>query len=296
MPWSYTAVIALGTTATLLLLEFATGLARGRKVYALRDTLANVSAYLLYLVIAAVYGYLAYLIMTYAQLTYNLFFARALGVAYWPCLILAEDFCFYCFHRSSHKFGLLWASHVTHHSSDRFNLSTGLRQTWVPFVALPFWLPLALIGFDPVHILMIQSASLFYQFLMHTQVIDLPRAWGLLFNTPSHHRVHHGRNPQYIDRNFGGLLIVWDRLFGTFTAEAAPVHFGVEPAPARSDVLFIQFAGFADWLQSLIGRTKPMAKEDGYATQKNSYALAVLLFLVCAAALIGAILNPRWFL
>ena len=110
--------------------------------------------------------------------------------------------------------------HVVHHSSQHYNLSTALRQTWVPMTYLPFWLPLLLLGFPPWAVLLQQSVSLIYQFGLHTERIGrLPRWVEAVLNTPSHHRVHHGANPQYLDRNYGGILVIWDRLFGTLEPE-----------------------------------------------------------------------------
>jgi sterol desaturase/sphingolipid hydroxylase (fatty acid hydroxylase superfamily) len=147
----------------------------------------------------------------------------------WVLLFFAEDFCYYWFHRCHHEVRLLWAGHVHHHSSQRFNLSTALRQPWFTPVTGPwFWLPLALLGYPPAMILTAQAVSLIYQFWIHTEVVRrLPRPLEWLFNTPSHHRVHHGKNVAYLDRNHGGVLILWDRLFGTFAAESEPVRYGL---------------------------------------------------------------------
>ena len=146
-------------------------------------------------------------------------------------LFLAQDFVYYFFHRASHRVRWLWASHVTHHSSERLNLSTAFRQSltypisgmWV------FWLPLAWIGFAPASIVMVVAINLAFQFFVHTQAIGRLGPLEYVFNTPSHHRVHHARNAQYIDRNYGGVLIVWDRLFGSFVAEddSVPCEFGI---------------------------------------------------------------------
>ena len=146
-----------------------------------------------------------------------------------PLLFLGEDLCYYWFHRLHHDVRFLWAAHVVHHSSQHFNLSTALRQPWFTPVTGPvFWLPLALVGFSPVQILSAQAVSLIYQFWIHTEAVGrLPAPIEWLFNTPSHHRVHHGRNAQYLDRNHGGVLIVWDRLFGSFEAESEPVEYGL---------------------------------------------------------------------
>ncbi len=146
----------------------------------------------------------------------------------WVLLFFAEDFCYYWFHRASHEVRLLWAAHVNHHSSKHYNLSTALRQSWTtPFTAPIFWWILPLLGFHPLAVLTQQAVSLLYQYWIHTEAIRTlgPLEW--VFNTPSHHRVHHGKNPEYLDKNHAGILIVWDRLFGTFAPERARVEFGL---------------------------------------------------------------------
>ena len=146
----------------------------------------------------------------------------------WLLLFFADDFAYYWFHRISHEVRVFWASHVVHHSSQHYNLSTALRQTWTPMTALPFWVPLALAGFEPWMILTQQAVSLIYQFWIHTERIGrLPRPIEYVFNTPSHHRVHHGSNDIYLDRNYAGILIVWDRLFGSFQGEQERVRYGL---------------------------------------------------------------------
>ncbi|MFE9201439.1 sterol desaturase family protein [Micromonospora sp. NPDC007230] len=146
----------------------------------------------------------------------------------WVLLFFADDLAYYWFHRLHHEVRVFWASHVVHHSSVHFNFSTALRQSWTPMTSLPFWLPLALLGIPPWMIFLQQSISLLYQFFLHTERINvLPRPIELVFNTPSHHRVHHGANAEYLDRNYAGILIVWDRLFGTFEPERAAVRYGL---------------------------------------------------------------------
>lgn len=146
----------------------------------------------------------------------------------WVILFLADDLAYYWYHRTHHTVRVLWASHVVHHSSTFYNLSTALRQTWTPFTALPYWIPLALIGIPPWMILLQQSISLLYQFFIHTERVGkLWRPVEFVMNTPSHHRVHHGSNAEYLDRNYGGILIVWDRLFRTFEPESARVRYGL---------------------------------------------------------------------
>ncbi|WP_089154125.1 sterol desaturase family protein [Micromonospora sp. NBS 11-29] len=146
----------------------------------------------------------------------------------WAIVFFADDLAYYWFHRSHHEVRVLWASHVVHHSSVHYNLSTALRQSWTPMTSLPFWLPLALLGIPPWMIFLQQSVSLLYQFFLHTERLGrLPRPIERVFNTPSHHRVHHGSNTEYLDRNYGGVLIVWDRLFGSFEPERAAVRYGL---------------------------------------------------------------------
>jgi sterol desaturase/sphingolipid hydroxylase (fatty acid hydroxylase superfamily) len=146
----------------------------------------------------------------------------------WVLLFFADDLSYYWFHRVSHESRVFWASHVVHHSSRHYNLSTALRQTWVPMTYLPFWLWLPAIGFEPWMVLLAQSWSLIYQFWIHTERIrKLPRPLEAVLNTPSHHRVHHGVNDQYLDRNYGGILIIWDKLFGTYEPEGERVRYGL---------------------------------------------------------------------
>jgi sterol desaturase/sphingolipid hydroxylase (fatty acid hydroxylase superfamily) len=146
----------------------------------------------------------------------------------WVLLFFAEDLCYYVFHRVSHESRFFWAAHINHHSSTHYNLSTALRQSWTtPFTGPLFWLPLPLLGFEPRMIFTQQAISLLYQFWLHTEAIDRLGPFEWVFNTPSHHRAHHGRNLAYLDRNYGGILIIWDRLFGTFEPERERVVYGL---------------------------------------------------------------------
>lgn len=165
----------------------------------------------------------------------------------WVLLFFADDFCYYWFHRVSHRTKFAWAAHVNHHSSQHYNLSTALRQSWTtPFFHPFFYLPLAALGFRPDMILLMQACSLIYQFWIHTEAVDRlgPLEW--LFNTPSHHRVHHGTNDEYIDKNYGGFLIIYDRLFGTFAKEQASVKYGLVQNIHTYNPLKIAFHGWRD--------------------------------------------------
>lgn len=146
----------------------------------------------------------------------------------WLLLLVIGDLAYYWFHRLSHDVRFLWAAHVNHHSSEHYNLSTALRQSWTtPFTLMLFYWPLALLGFSPAMIIAGIAINTIYQFWIHTELIERIGRLESVFNTASHHRVHHGTNVPYLDRNHGGILIVWDKLFGTFTPEGEPVRYGL---------------------------------------------------------------------
>ena len=150
----------------------------------------------------------------------------------WILCFVIDDFAYYAFHRMAHRVRWFWASHVNHHSSQHYNLSTALRQTWTGFIAgsFAFRLPLRLVGFHPTMVLFVGGINLIYQFWIHTETIGrFPRWFEAVMNTPSHHRVHHATNPRYLDANYAGVFIVWDRLLGTFTAEVddEPIRYGI---------------------------------------------------------------------
>lgn len=140
---------------------------------------------------------------------------------YWVALFLLVDFAYYWAHRMSHEVNLFWGGHVVHHQSEEYNLSVALRQSSLQVVwTFAFNLPIALLGFQPLDFVLVAAFNTLYQFWIHTETIGkLPRWIEFIFNTPSHHRVHHGRNPKYIDKNHAGSLIIWDRIFGTFQQE-----------------------------------------------------------------------------
>lgn len=171
------------------------------------------------------------LVFTVYMLIYQ-FRIWEIGFGWWAWLLVffADDFSYYWFHRTAHNVRYFWASHVIHHSSQKYNLSTALRQTWTGNITGSFifylWMPL--VGFHPLMIMFMQSISLLYQFWIHTEVIQkMPRWFEAVFNTPSHHRVHHANNAQYLDRNHAGILIIWDKLFGTFQPEEERPNYGL---------------------------------------------------------------------
>lgn len=169
----------------------------------------------------------------------------------WILLLIADDFCYYWFHRISHESRFFWASHVVHHSSKKYNLSTALRQTWSGgFYTFVFWLPLIFIGFHPVMVLVQMSISLIYQYWIHTELINkMPKWFEAVFNTPSHHRVHHATNPQYLDRNHAGIFIIWDKFFGTFEPEKEKPVYGLVKNIETYNPLKI---AFTEWYEMII--------------------------------------------
>lgn len=169
----------------------------------------------------------------------------------WLALFVSEDFFFYCFHRVRHEVRVLWAEHISHHSSQHYNLATALRQPWTAILTGPiFWAPMGLLGFTPEQIVLAHTVSLIYQYWIHTEYLGKLGPFEWIFNTPSHHRVHHGRNALYLDRNHGGILIVWDRLFGTFQEEldSEPVDYGLTTNIDTFNVFKMVFSEFgATW-------------------------------------------------
>jgi sterol desaturase/sphingolipid hydroxylase (fatty acid hydroxylase superfamily) len=221
--------LAIPAFILLVLIEIGVARLRGVAAYELRDTAASLAMGLGNLVIALVLAVGTYVAANWVY-HYRIF---DLGYAWWSFVLVlfAEDFTYYWFHRLSHRSRFWWAAHINHHSSQHYNLSTALRQTWTGgLFQWVLWLPLALVGFPPALIVFQKGVSLVYQFWIHTETINrLPRWFEAVMNTPSHHRVHHATNPRYLDRNYAGVFIIWDRLFGSFVPEdeREPCRYGI---------------------------------------------------------------------
>jgi sterol desaturase/sphingolipid hydroxylase (fatty acid hydroxylase superfamily) len=187
-----------------------------------------------------------------------------IGFSWWAwalCFVL-DDFLYYVFHRTAHRVRWFWAGHVIHHSSQHYNLSTALRQTWTGFFALSFIfrIPLFVAGFPPAMIFFIAGINLIYQFWIHTEVIGkCPRWFEAVMNTPSHHRVHHATNARYLDSNYAGVFIIWDRLFGTFTPERADdtCRYGLVHNLGTFNPLRIAFHEWAGIFRDLLRARSP---------------------------------------
>jgi len=218
-----TTQVLLLTRISLMLLEIVlirAMLVRGR--YTLKDTLASLGM--------RAGNYASNLLLAGSTVVVFAFFYehRWMDISMrspyaWAALVVLDDFAYYWFHRFSHECRFWWAAHVNHHSSQEYNLSTAVRQPWTGVLVGTWapWFVLALIGFPPEMIFLQSGLNLLYQFWIHTEAIRRMPAWfEYLFNTPSNHRVHHGANPRYVDRNYAGIFMAWDRVFWTYAAEA----------------------------------------------------------------------------
>ena len=219
-------VLALPIFAALILTEAIVSSLRHRQVYELKDFAGSMSQLVMNILVklgvdAAIIGFHFYLYQ------YRIF--DWAGPLQWLITLVALDFVFYWYHRASHRSRFLWAAHVVHHSSERMNFGTALRQSPTgPFTRALFYWPLPLLGFDPLVIASAGAVATIYGFWTHTEQINkLWKPLEYIFVTPSHHRAHHGSNPEYIDKNYANFLIIWDRMFGTFQQEQAPVQYGL---------------------------------------------------------------------
>ncbi len=211
----------------LIGIEFLFSIRKKIKLYRLNDSITNISLGIgqqitgIFMKTALFFGYL-HLYDHYRFTTLET------TITMWFILFIGVDFFYYWFHRMSHEINALWAAHIVHHQSEEYNLSVALRQSWFQNAfSWFFYLPLAFAGFHPVMFLTISSFNTLYQFWIHTRTIGKlgPLEW--ILNTPSHHRVHHGSDPRYLDKNHGGSLIIWDRIFGTFKEEDTEPHYGI---------------------------------------------------------------------
>lgn len=232
----------------LVLIEMLWARRARRDAYEPRDTLTSLAFGLGSTVSALLFG--GVFVALYMGLwEFRLFDVPWTWWAFALCFVL-DDLKYYWVHRFGHRVRWFWASHVNHHSSQHYNLSTALRQTWTGFLTLGFVfaLPLVLLGFHPAMIAICGGFNLIYQFWIHTEAIDrMPRWIEAVMNTPSHHRVHHATNPRYLDRNYAGVFIVWDKLFGTFEPEVRgeKIRYGIVKQLGSFNLLW---AVFHEWI------------------------------------------------
>jgi len=244
--------LAIPAFILLMLLEAVADTFLRRDLYEFKDAAASIAMGLGNLVVELFTKVIQFSILTYL----HRFAIFHIGFQWWAWILLffGDEISYYWFHRVSHECRLFWASHVVHHSSQRYNLSTALRQTWTgSTMSFVFWLWLPIVGFAPAMIMTMKAISLLYQFWIHTEMVRTLGPFEAILNTPSHHRVHHASNPRYIDRNHGGTLIIWDRLFGTFEPEdpADPVRYGLTKNIHTYNPVRIAFHEFANMLRDV---------------------------------------------
>lgn len=249
-------VLAVPFFLLLIGVELLVNRARGQSWYRLHDSIASMSCGLGQQTLGLFTTALGLWCYQLVQSHHALFAISPRSVLAWVVLLFIDDFCYYAYHRASHRVNFFWATHVVHHQSEEYNLSTALRQSWLTsLTSWIFYIPLAVLGFPMVMYLTIRTFNTLYQFWIHTRAVGRlgPLEWVL--NTPSHHRVHHGINPRYIDRNHAGIFIIWDRLLGTFVPEDdEPVYGTVKPLQSFDPV----WANLAEWayLWRLAGQTR----------------------------------------
>lgn len=241
--------------------------------YRLNDALTNLSIGLGDQVIAVFSKVVMLLMYDYLYQHYAIFNIPLNPLTFLVGLLIFDGI-FYWAHRWGHEVNFMWGGHVVHHSSEEYNLTVALRQPWFfQWITFNLFLPMAILGFDTKILAVIAGFDILYQFWIHTKLIKSlgPLEWVL--NTPSHHRVHHGVNPQYVDKNYGGVFIIWDRLFGTFEQEKEPVVFGITSPlkswnPAWANVhYYVYLANLSSQCRTLADKLRVWIKPPGWKPQ-----------------------------
>lgn len=221
-------VLASPIFLILIILECCISLYKNTSLYQFNDSINNFSSGILEEIGALPIKGLIIYCYYYLYENYAFFHFSPESISSWILIWLGIDFFYYWYHRASHRNSFFWIGHSVHHQSEQYNLSVALRQGhFQTMTAWVFHLPLALLGFPTAMFVAVYSLNSIYQFWIHTKTINKMGWFEKIFNSPSHHRVHHGKNPQYIDKNYAGSLIIWDKLFGTFEPEVADVEYGV---------------------------------------------------------------------
>lgn len=231
-----------------------------KNLYSVKDTITNVYLMLLNAALDFLFRSI------YAGIIFQFFYNHRLihnwnnAFVYWILLLIGEDFLFYWLHRFDHFVRFFWASHVTHHSSEKYNFTVGFRSSvFQPLYRFIYFFPLAFIGFKPMDIVFMYSATQIWGIFVHTELIKKMGWLEFVFVTPSHHRVHHASNPKYLDKNMGMFLIIWDKLFGTFQKELdekkyQPIHYGLTKNLENANAFTIVFH---EWIQIFKDATQP---------------------------------------
>lgn len=237
--------LAIPIFFVMIAVEFFISRRRGRSLFKLNDTLSNLfcgAGSQIIGAISAVTTFALY-VWTFENITPIKWSTNAIWE--WAVCVLLVDLGYYWFHRASHRVQIFWACHIVHHQSEEYNLSVALRQSWFGgFLGWVFYIPLVVMGFTPVMVLSAKLINLLYQFWVHTRLIKTVGVFELFFVTPSNHRVHHGCDERSLDTNYGGIFIVWDRMFGTFTAEDNEPPYGTVKPLASFDPLRANIDGW----------------------------------------------------
>ena len=277
-------IFAIPIFTVLMVLEFAYGWVVKRNTYALTDTLSNLSQGLISRLSQFVnqFFHIGIYTLLYHWLWRdyeNPFWATGLGLAVG---LIAFDFCDYWFHRTEHESAIFWASHVVHHQSKHYNLSVALRQVSTePIFGFIFYLPLALLGMPPKQLLLTVILVLFYQFWVYTEHIGKLGWFDYVFDSPSNHRVHHAVNPQYLDKNYGGFLMVWDHLFGSYEPEVEPCVYGTKKPFDSVDPLWTIISEYVSlfklvWhTQGLGAKWRCIYKPPGWGVADSNSAVSI---------------------
>lgn len=281
-----TIFLAIPAFMFFLAVEWLVGRFRGIQIFDAKDTATSISMGV---------GRLLLGLVADGGVLLSLVLARELGERFlglptfamnqwwhWVLAYLVFDFAFYWMHRGHHVIRIGWAGHVTHHSSQKYNLATALRQSWTEHLtAIPFWIPVALIGFPAEAVLLVYAINLLHQFWIHTELIDRLGPLESFLNTPSHHRVHHGSDIKYLDKNFGGTFIVWDRLFGTFQKEEEPVNYGLIENLETHNPIMVAFHEWIDMIKDarkapgLVNKVRTLFKAPGWMPGDDSQTVRV---------------------
>lgn len=306
-------VIAIPIFLFFILVEYIATCKKHPEYYRLNDALTNLNigvSHLLFklLTTGLMLGAYVFVMKHFAILHLS-------GVTAYIVVLILFDFCFYWAHRYGHEVNLFWGAHVVHHQSEEYNLTVALRQSWIhSFLAFIFFLPIAFLGVDVLTLGICASINSFFQFWIHTKAINkMPTWFEAIFNTPSHHRVHHGVNPKYIDKNHAGMFIIWDKLFGTYQAEIEEPMYGIttplnswNPAWANVEYYVTMFKNakqfsFTDklkyifakpgWQPAAFGGQLPIPKADynkpKYDAKANSQNLNIYVLVQFVCIIIG---------
>lgn len=270
--------LAVPVFFVLIALELAWAKKRGVRVYRFNDTVTDLSCGITSQIVLLFWAALQLGVYAWIYEHARLVTIGPTWLA-WAVAFVGVDFLYYWWHRLSHEVNVLWAAHVVHHQSEDYNLAVALRQSAITsWTALPFYLPLALLGVPALVFATVHALSTLYQFWIHTQLVGRMRGpvdW--ILNLPSHHRVHHAINPAYLDKNYGATLIVWDRLFGTYAAETEKPVYGITKSLGSFNPMWAQLHYWFDLAAMARSARRPLDKlrvwiaspawkPDGYVT------------------------------